>query len=223
MICGSFLTAPGVDWVEDPSNQDLRALRPRLRQGLAACVLGQRTGAGDVGGRRDAAARRKRRSPPNWRTRATIRPEGFALLSAGPDRRRRAAVAWSRTIGGAAYPPSPARSPNWRGDWRPRAGDDWRRADPEPDGWATGMLIVREEAAIAGRSSVDPARSGTTGSAWSLGRLRRRRHDRQAGATTRARSGGVRPAVGGFADPSGDPGRRKAGRRSRISAMYAGK
>ncbi|HVY17768.1 MAG TPA: tRNA lysidine(34) synthetase TilS, partial [Rhodopila sp.] len=31
-----FLTRRGVEWVEDPSNRDRVALRPRLRQGLAA-------------------------------------------------------------------------------------------------------------------------------------------------------------------------------------------
>jgi tRNA(Ile)-lysidine synthase len=32
----SFLTARGTDWIEDPSNHDMRAMRPRLRHHLAA-------------------------------------------------------------------------------------------------------------------------------------------------------------------------------------------
>ncbi len=52
-----FLSASGIDWIEDPSNQDARALRPRLRQRLAASV------------RVDTGLER-RQSPPSARLRA---------------------------------------------------------------------------------------------------------------------------------------------------------
>ena len=104
----SFLTARGEDWIEDPSNHDLRALRPRLRQRLAAsdepALQQAMSGVGKLRSdeEEEVAAELARR--------ATIRPEGFALLSPG----RISSAALSRlvrTIGGAAYPPAPRANP----------------------------------------------------------------------------------------------------------------
>jgi tRNA(Ile)-lysidine synthase len=103
-----FLVVQGVDWVEDPSNADLRALRPRLRRGFAAndpreTGLGQAMSAAGL-----MRAREESRVAAELAVRAEIRPEGFAVLSPGPI----GAAALGRlvrTIGGAAYPPSPSQ------------------------------------------------------------------------------------------------------------------
>ena len=64
-----FLSARGVGWVEDPSNQDLRALRPRLRHALAVRALRRRRACAHalsaVG--TAAAAGRGGDRAPNWR------------------------------------------------------------------------------------------------------------------------------------------------------------
>jgi tRNA(Ile)-lysidine synthase len=105
----TFLRSVGVAWVEDPSNRDQRALRPRLRASL---------------GRRPAAARDIRaicqaawqaghaRAEDDVRTaealarRITLRPEGFAILPAEriPLAMMRALI---QMIAGAPYPPGP--------------------------------------------------------------------------------------------------------------------
>jgi tRNA(Ile)-lysidine synthase len=81
----AFLTARAVDWIEDPSNRDTRALRPRLRQRLeAASATGPRLpqALSAVGRHR---AREEAETAVELAHRATIRPEGFALLSPGRD------------------------------------------------------------------------------------------------------------------------------------------
>lgn len=105
----STLRAAGLDWVEDPSNQDMRALRTRLRHeladpagqpGLAAGLLEE---AGQEGCRRMV---RDREQADLLAARATLRPEGFAVLPPAlvP---ARALSSLIRTVGGAAYPPMP--------------------------------------------------------------------------------------------------------------------
>ena len=101
------LRSHGLDWVEDPSNQDVRALRTRLRHelgdphgqpGLAAGLLAE---AGQEGGRRMARDLEQARLLAGS---AMLRPEGFALLP--PDLVPvRSLAALIRTIGGAPYPP----------------------------------------------------------------------------------------------------------------------
>jgi tRNA(Ile)-lysidine synthase len=147
-----FLADRGMAWAEDPSNRDIRALRPRLRQPLSAAPRAPLLHAiAHAGARRamddEATARELAR-------RATIRPEGFALLSPG----RMSEAALSRlvqAIGGAAYPPSPtriaalARSPGPATLAGVRIMPAGRSGD--------GFLVLREQAAIAART---PASDG---------------------------------------------------------------
>jgi tRNA(Ile)-lysidine synthase len=140
-----LLTASGIDWVEDPSNQDARALRPRLRQRLARHT-------GDETGLTQAIAavgrlrsREETETAAELACRTTIRPEGFALLSPG----RVGSAAMSRlvrTVGGMPYPASPGQISDLAARPKPAtvAGVRIMPAGGFGDGW----LIVREEAAI---------------------------------------------------------------------------
>jgi tRNA(Ile)-lysidine synthase len=138
-----FLTANGAEWIEDPSNQDMRATRSRLRHRLTApgdTGLPQATSAvGRLRSREETEAARELAG------RTAIRPEGFALLSPG----RIGAVALGsliQTIGGAPYPPNPARINELAANPRPAAVAGVRLV---PAGrFGDGLLIVREEAAV---------------------------------------------------------------------------
>jgi tRNA(Ile)-lysidine synthase len=149
------LRAAGLAWVEDPSNRDQRALRPRLRAGLndpdgtgpaiaALCEAARAAGT--------ARAAQEAEAAEILAERAAIRPEGFALLSAGPIDPA-ALAALIQTIGGGGFPP-------------PAAGVAALAAAPRPatlagvrllpaGRMAEGLLLVREAAAmerpIAGR------------------------------------------------------------------------
>jgi tRNA(Ile)-lysidine synthase len=140
-----ILIARGIGWVEDPSNQDLRALRPRLRRGLASAPAG-------FGSLRDALSsvgklrqREEEEAGTELARRAAIRPEGFALLSPG-----RISVAalrvLVRTIGGGRYPPSHAQISQLAARPEPATVAGVRILPAGRLG--DGMLIVREEAAI---------------------------------------------------------------------------
>lgn len=163
--------AAGLAWVEDPSNRDQRALRPRLRAGLddpdgtgpaiaALCEAARIAGA--------ARAAREAVTAEILAERAVIHPEGFSLLSPGPIDPA-ALAALIQAIGGAAFPPR-------TGSVAPLA------AEPCPATLAgvrlmqagrlgAGLLLVREVAAMA---PPVPARRGAV---WD-GRFRL-----QAGAT----------------------------------------
>jgi tRNA(Ile)-lysidine synthase len=155
-----FLTGIGVGWVEDPSNHDLRALRPRLRQALAAAPG---TALGDA---LSSVGRLRRREEAEiaseLATRASIRPEGFALVSGG-----RIGVNALRSligvIGGAPYPPTPGQVTELAAQMRPAtvAGVRILKAGRLGD----GVLMVREEAAIG------PAVPASLGAIWD-GRFR---------------------------------------------------
>jgi len=144
-----LLTAKGIGWIEDPSNRDLRALRPRLRHRFAAGIQGGTRH--DTGLWRALSAVARLRSYEEMQTaaelacRATVRPEGFALLSPG----RIGSAALSslvRTIGGSAYNPSPAQINGLAARPRPATLAGVRIM---PAGrFGDGMLIVREEAAV---------------------------------------------------------------------------
>ena len=148
-----FLTARGVEWVEDPSNRDTRALRPRLRQRLVS-VSPNETGLtlaiATAGERR---AHDEAETAAELAHRATIRPEGFAVLSPGPI----GAAALARlvqTIGGSAYPPRPAQIAGLAAEPRPATIAGVRIL---PAGrFGNGLLIVREEAAITASVAVTP-------------------------------------------------------------------
>jgi tRNA(Ile)-lysidine synthase len=142
-----FLTASGTDWIEDPSNRDMRALRPRLRQHLAAHTRGDtglRSALSAVGRLR---SREEAEVAIELAQRVTIRPEGFALLS--PGRIGSAALSTLvRTIGGTRYPAGPSQINELAAQPRPTtiAGVRMIQAGRLGD----GFLLVREEAAVMG-------------------------------------------------------------------------
>jgi tRNA(Ile)-lysidine synthase len=140
------LTATGTAWIEDPSNHDMRSLRPRLRHRLANHA------GGDSGLRHAISSVGRLRSREEAETgtelarRAMVRPEGFAVLSPG----RIGSAALSsliQTIGGSPYPPSPAQIHDLAAQPRPAtiAGARMLPAGRLGD----GFLIVREEAAVS--------------------------------------------------------------------------
>jgi tRNA(Ile)-lysidine synthase len=103
----AWLTWRGVDWIEDPSNRDRHAQRARLR---AARADPSGTGEGTLAvaeAVRLAGVLRERSDRAIARTladRATIRPEGYALLTPGsidPD----SLAVLLRTIAGSAFTP----------------------------------------------------------------------------------------------------------------------
>jgi tRNA(Ile)-lysidine synthase len=137
-----FLTSYGVAWVEDPSNRDQHALRPRLRHHLAAVpttgLLEALTAAGRLRGREEEDTARE------LARRATIRPEGFALVTPG-----RIGVESLRsliaTVSGALYPPTPGQVTGLAAHMKPATVAGVRIVPAGRLG--EGMLIVREEAA----------------------------------------------------------------------------
>lgn len=106
-VLRAVLRARGMGWIEDPSNRDPAAQRARIRlaradpegtnEGTAAVAQAVR-GAGEHRARRDGAI------AAILAARASIRPEGYALLSPGPIDPE-ALAALLRTVGGAAYAP----------------------------------------------------------------------------------------------------------------------
>ncbi len=140
-----FLTAAGVRWIEDPSNRDMRAMRPRLRHRLSAHGpdgAGLSAAAAAVGRLR---SREEHESAVELARRASIRPEGFALLS--PGRIGPAALSsLVQTIGGLPYPASSDRINDLAARPRPATIAGVRIM---PAGrFGHGLLIAREEAAI---------------------------------------------------------------------------
>jgi tRNA(Ile)-lysidine synthase len=140
-----FLTIAGIGWIEDPSNQDARAMRPRLRRRLAIHM------PHDTGIPAASAAVGRLRSLEETQiaaelaVRAIIRPEGFALLSPG----RIGSTALSalvQTIGGMSYPANPDQVGGLAAQPKSAsiAGVRIMPAGRFGDGW----LIAREEAAI---------------------------------------------------------------------------
>src|SRR5271166_1843189 len=143
-----FLIERGIAWVEDPSNHDLRALRPRLRYLLADHMHGAAVAAlldaiSAVGRLR---ASEEAQTAAELAARAAIRPEGFALLSSG--RISEAALSsLLRTIGGADYPPPVSQISRLAAEPRPATVAGTRILPAGRMG--EGLLIVREEASIA--------------------------------------------------------------------------
>lgn len=140
-----ILTASCIEWIEDPSNHDRRATRSRLRHRLAVHAQTQ-TGLPQA-----IAAAGKNRSQDEadvaaeLSRRVTIRPEGFALLSAG--RISSAAMArLVRTISGMPYPASVLQISELAAEPRPATVAGVRIMPAGRLG--AGFLIVREEAAI---------------------------------------------------------------------------
>ena len=145
-----YLTDRGVPWIEDPSNRDQRALRSRLRRGLAGTSSAFLSSAVILAGRERARA--DVASATVLARTATIRPEGFALVVGG--RLHESALSsLIRTIGGSAYPPDPDLIADLAA--RPRAmtlaGVRIARAGRLGQLDGDGLLILREEAAVQAR------------------------------------------------------------------------
>jgi tRNA(Ile)-lysidine synthase len=142
-----FLVARGIDWVEDPSNRDMRALRPRLRHRIAARIPADNGLAEALATVGQLRSHEEAQIASELARRATIRPEGFALLS--PGRIGSAALSTLvQAIGGSAYPPNPVRINALAAQPEPATVAGVRIM---PAGrFGEGLLIVREEAAVAG-------------------------------------------------------------------------
>jgi tRNA(Ile)-lysidine synthase len=144
-VLRGLLTEIGIDWVEDPSNRDMRAMRPRLRHRLTAHRQADAGLAHAIAAVASLRAREETEIAAELASRAMIRPEGFAMLSAG--RIGPAALtSLVQTIGGARYAPSPAQINALSMEPRPATVAGVRIM---PAGrFGDGLLIVREEAAV---------------------------------------------------------------------------
>lgn len=142
----NFLTTQGLTWVEDPSNQDTRALRSRLRRGLAVTAGAETDLLSAIAAVGALRAGEEAEAAKELAGRACIRPEGFAKLTPGPigEVALRSLI---RAISGARYLPSSTQISELAANPRPTtvAGVRIIRAGRMGD----GMLIAREEAAIA--------------------------------------------------------------------------
>jgi tRNA(Ile)-lysidine synthase len=143
------LAVAGIEWVDDPSNRDMRALRPRLR-----ALRCDRAGDGPATQALVAAARAsgQARAADEFEiaralsTAASIRPEGFAILRPGP-LNPAALAALIGAIGGAAYPPSTQRLAALARSPRPATFGGVRLLPAGRLG--PGLLLVREESQIS--------------------------------------------------------------------------
>lgn len=155
-VLRGFLGGRGVDWVDDPSNHDLRATRPRLRLGFTAAGLADAGLAPAMAAAGQVRALQEAEAAAELADRAMIRPEGFALLR--PGRIGSAALAsLLQTIGGAGYAPSAAQVDELAAEPKPATIAGVRIM---PAGrFGDGLLIVREEAAVMQPVPVSPETS----------------------------------------------------------------
>jgi tRNA(Ile)-lysidine synthase len=151
------LAPAGVAWIEDPSNVDAAALRPRLRllrrdrdgAGSATAAL---VAAAVVSGRR--RAEQERSVAVGLAAQAVLRPEGFAVLSGQPIAPP-AFAALLQTLGGAPFPPASRSVAALAAAPRPATLAGVRLLPAGRLG--PGLLAVRELAAMA---PPIPARAG---------------------------------------------------------------
>ena len=144
------LRAAGIDWVEDPTNTDLRTLRARLRQSMDKAAIAAALKAAAM-----AAARRVASEPRQANELASVRfhPEGFAHIRAPIGPPALSAVIW--TISGHDHPPPRAAL---EAGFTARTIHGVRLCPAGRLG--PGMLVVREAAAIA------PPLTASTGQCW---------------------------------------------------------
>jgi tRNA(Ile)-lysidine synthase len=143
------LRAAGIAWVEDPSNADASALRPRLR--LLRCDAGGIGSATAALVSAAAAAARERAAQERGAAialaeQAVIRPEGFALL-AGQPLPTAALAALLRVIAGARFAPATRSLTALAAAPRPATLGGARLLPAGRVG--SGLLVVREPAAMA--------------------------------------------------------------------------
>jgi tRNA(Ile)-lysidine synthase len=148
------LVSAGVAWVEDPSNIDPAALRPRLRM-----MRRDRDGAGAATAALvdAAAASGRHRADEDGRVaailaeRASLRPEGFAVLCGSASARDaiepRALAALLQTVAGAPFPPPTRSVAHLAAAPKPATLAGARLVPAGRLG--PGLLVVREEAAMA--------------------------------------------------------------------------
>ena len=142
-----LLEKEGVGWSEDPSNRDMSALRPRLRMlrrdrdGTGPATMALAAAATAAGrqwaGQEDMVA-------GELAARASIRPEGFALLD--PPLSAGALMALMQAVSGAGYPPPTRSVARLAASMQPAtlAGIRLIRAGRLGSGW----LLVREASAM---------------------------------------------------------------------------
>lgn len=143
------LRARGVEWVEDPSNADLRALRPRLRASLAdpdgtgpeIAALCQSACQAGI-----ARAEQEVKTASVLAGRAAIRPEGFALLSSETSLPATALGALIQAVSGSPFPPPSQSVAALAAAPRPATLCGVRLLAARRFG--AGLLLVREERAI---------------------------------------------------------------------------
>lgn len=131
-----YLTAAGMEWVEDPSNENRKFERVRIRQAGTALLP---AGA-------EARRAREQEAAEFLARHATIRPEGFALIDA-PAAPQAALGALIRAIGGADYPPRAKAAAMLATRLRPATLGGVRILPAGRLG--PGWLLVREAAACA--------------------------------------------------------------------------
>lgn len=143
------LRAAGMAWVEDPSNADQRALRPRLRAALAdpggtgAAIAGLCEAARQAG---IARAAQEIETAAILADRAAVRPEGFAVLESVASLPPAALAALIQAVSGAPFPPPSAAVASLAAAPRPATLAGVRLL---PAGClGSGLLLVREERAI---------------------------------------------------------------------------
>lgn len=143
-----FLAAEGTGWVEDPSNRDQMALRPRLRllrrdrDGTGPATMSLVAAAATAGRRR---AQKDEAIAAELAERASLMPEGYATLDGTVSADALAALI--QMISGAFYPPARQAVARLAGFMQPATlgGVRLMRAGRLGAGW----LLVRETPAAA--------------------------------------------------------------------------
>ena len=172
----AHLRAAGMGWIEDPSNRDIRALRPRLR-GLRADRDG--TGSATLALAAAAASHGRARALGETRSAAILAgsvglyAEGFAVLPRGKIAPQ-VLAALVRAIAGARYPADGAALAALAGTPRPATLGGVRLIESRGS-----LVMLREEAAIA------PPVAAIPGAVWD-GRFRIGAIGRAAGAAPAA-------------------------------------
>jgi tRNA(Ile)-lysidine synthase len=148
-VLRAYLRDAGIEWVEDPSNQDGAALRARLRAGLddpEGDGVRVKTLAADASYHAICRADEDRHCAVELANRASIFPEGYAILSPGP-LSPAALGPLIRAIGGAPYLAASAGLRRLASDPRPAVIGGVRLMPAGRHG--PGLLVVREAQAMA--------------------------------------------------------------------------